>query len=466
MKGSEDFFGYQHKMVEHQLTHRGSALWADMGLGKTVVSATTILNMKNKFNTRQALVIAPFRVARSTWPNELKEWRHLSDLSICVAVGPENREKALTTRADITTINIENLPWLIRHYREVGKRFHAQWPWDTVILDESQMVRSFKVRYKALMRIRSAVDTFHELTGTPTPRGLMGLWTQMALLDGGRRLGTTLGSYRDRFFSPPQHQYDDWSIKKGAKAEIENLVRDIVFSLSADDYLDLPPVVYNEIYVPIGPKARQAYREMRKTQVLQTDQATIIAVNKGVMTNKLLQICNGAVYSSKGVWHEVHNDLVDEFGERCETLRDAGQPVMALFGYKHDEERLVAELKRRKIKYRVLDTQQDEDDWNAGKIEVLLLHPASGGHGLNLQHGGETIIWFGLTSNLEHFQQANARLMGGHRRIGKNVVIHIIMAEDTIHRKALAVLRDREMDQSSLMAALRRLIVEEEQGDK
>jgi SNF2 family DNA or RNA helicase len=409
---------------------------------------------------QRALVVAPYRVARSTWSNELAEWDHLKDLSITVAVGPKYRHLALDPRSDITTINIENFPWLVKHFRVKGKRFHAQWPYDMVIVDESQMLRSEGVRYGAAARIRPAVEIFMELTGTPTPRGLMNLWTQISLLDAGQRLGKDFKSFRDRWFDPPQHQYDDWKAKRGAQEEIESLIRDLAFSLSAEDYLDLPPVMYNVIEIPLSPSARKAYREMRKGSVAQLLDATIIAANKGVAQNKLLQICNGAVYSTKGNWHEVHQEKLVAFGELCKLHDD--KPIMALFGYKHDETRLVAELKRQKIKCRVLESKKDEDDWNAGRIPVLLMHPAAGGHGLNLQHGGETIIWFGLTANLEHYLQANARLMGGHRRMGKNVIVNHLTAEDTIEGKTLALLRQRGTDQDRLIAAMRRLILEEE----
>lgn len=463
MRSKSDLRKYQQRGIEHITSMPGSALWADMGLGKSVMAATGVRTLRERFDAHRALVVAPFRVARSTWSNELEEWSHLQDMSITVAVGPELRGLAVDPRTDITTINIENLPWLVAHFREKGQRFKQPWPYDTLVLDESQLFRSKGVRWKAVNRIRPQVSRIIQLSGTPAPRGVINLWAQINLLDGGQRLGSNITAFRNRWFYPPglgEHRDPyNWMPMPHAKDEIQEKIKDLVFSLSAEDYLDLPPVMYNTIALPMSNKVRISYLEMKKHAVAVLSNQLITGVNAGAVYNKLMQICNGAVYyDDKRSYVEVHQEKLNEF---VALVKEQDAPVMAMYAYKHDEQRMFAALKKAKVNVRVLDTKQDEEDWNAGKLDVLLLHPAAGGHGLNLQHGGEIIIWFGLTANLEHYQQANARLIGGLRRVGKNVRIHHLTFEGTVEGRAMEIITARGAEQDQLTAAMRRGIFEE-----
>jgi hypothetical protein len=434
-----------------------------MGLGKTVSTLTAYLDLLNAWRQSRLLVVAPLRVARKVWPDEVKGWGHLHGLKVSRIIGtPQQRWDAMWAPADIYTVNRENLEWVAAQFIEGdlrnGKK-HKQvrnWPWDMVVLDESQSFKSdSSARWKTarLLRRMHQLERLVQLTGTPSPNGYMDLWSQIYLLDQGKRLGAAKESFVRRWFDNEfRDNHNSYSIKPHAAAEIQRLVSDVVLTLRAEDYLDIPPVVYNPVRVTLPAPARKQYERMKREFLTEISGVTINAVNAGVACGKLLQLANGAVYhDEKGGWVTLHDEKLDAL---LETLDNASGPVMIAIGFKHDLQRIrpVLDAYCGKGKtWRVLDTEQDENDWNAGKVDYLVLHPASAGHGLNLQHSGsETIVWFGLTNNLEWFQQLNARLIGGHRIKGKNVVIHLIVAEDTYDEEVRLLLERKDANQEDM----------------
>jgi len=436
---------YQKFAVTHIENNKISALLLDMGLGKTIITLTAIQNlMYDGFEVSKVLVIAPLRVARDTWPAEIEKWDHLSDLTYSVAVGTESERKtALKQSANLTIINRENVDWLIT---KSGLPFD----YDMVVIDELSSFKSHNAkRFKALLKVRPLVKRIVGLTGTPSSNGLMDLWAQFRLLDMGERLGRYLTYYQNDFFVPDKkNQYVVFSYKPRPEAEeiIYDRISDITISMKSADFLDMPECVMNEVAVRLSEKERKLYDKLKAEMVLSLEGKAIDAVNAASLSNKLLQMSNGAVYDDQRKAVKIHDRKLDALEDLIEGAN--GKPVLIAYWYKHDLERIKDWFDVREIK-----SSKDIQDWNEGEIPVAVIHPASAGHGLNLQSGGSTLIWFGLTWSLELYQQTNARLW----RQGQNetVVIHHIISRDTIDEDVMRALRLKNKTQSDLIDAVK-----------
>lgn len=454
-------YPYQRYCINRLLTSPILGLFLDMGLGKTVITLTAINDLKyNRFAINKVLVIAPKKVAESTWVNEAKKWDHLQLLRFSVVLGSEaKRIRALNTPADIYVINRENVPWLVEYYRN-------SWPFDMVVIDEFSSFKNHQAkRFKALSWVRPHIKRIVGLTGTPAPNGLLDLWAQVYLLDGGQRLGKSITSFRERYFEPDQRNRErvfTYAPKIGAEEKIQSLISDICISMKAEDYIQLPDIIYNTITVKLDSKAKKAYDKLEKEMLLEVDGSTIDAGSAAVLTNKLLQLCNGAVYDEERNIVEVHNNKIERFMELIEELN--GKPALVFYNFQHDKDRLIKALSKTKLRVRELKKPQDEQDWNNRQIDILLAHPASAAYGLNLQQGGNHIIWFGLNWSLELYQQANKRL---HRQgQTEKVIIHHIAIEGGVDEDVLAALESKTDTQDKLIEALKARIekVQEQEG--
>lgn len=422
-----------------------SALLLDMGLGKSVITLTAIRNLIIKGEVGRVLVIAPLRVARSTWPDEIAKWDHLNDLTYSVAVGTEKeRLEALRKNVEIVIINRENVDWLVN---KSGYRFN----FDMIVIDELSSFKSYSAkRFKALLKVRPYVERIVGLTGTPSSNGLMDLWAEYRLLDFGERLGRYITRYRLKYFTPDKRSATvifSYKLLPGAEDEIYNAISDITISMKAKDYLKMPDLIINEVTVDLDPTERRTYETLRKEMVVQiSEQEEIDAVNAASLSGKLLQMANGAVYDEDKRVLRIHDKKLDALEDLIEAAN--GKPVLIAYWYKHDLERI-----KERFNVREILNDQDIRDWNNGKIDVAVIHPASAGHGLNLQQGGSTLIWFGLTWSLELYEQANARLY----RQGQNetVVIHHIITKGTIDEDVMLALKRKEKMQSALIDAVK-----------
>lgn len=422
-----------------------SALLLDMGLGKSVITLTAIRNLIIKGEVGRVLVIAPLRVARSTWPDEIAKWDHLHDLTYSVAVGTEKeRLEALRKNVEIVIINRENVDWLVN---KSGYRFN----FDMIVIDELSSFKSYSAkRFKALLKVRPYVERIVGLTGTPSSNGLMDLWAEYRLLDFGERLGRYITRYRLKYFTPDKRSATvifSYKLLPGAEDEIYNAISDITISMKAKDYLKMPDLIINEVTVDLDPTERRTYETLRKEMVVQiSEQEEIDAVNAASLSGKLLQMANGAVYDEDKRVLRIHDKKLDALEDLIEAAN--GKPVLIAYWYKHDLERI-----KERFNVREILNDQDIRDWNNGKIDVAVIHPASAGHGLNLQQGGSTMIWFGLTWSLELYEQANARLY----RQGQNetVVIHHIITKGTIDEDVMLALKRKEKMQSALIDAVK-----------
>ncbi len=441
-------FSYQDYATKWIVEHEKSALFLEMGMGKSVATLTAILELKyDRFEIYKVLVISPLRVAQTTWPDEIKKWDHLSSLTISKILGSEKeRIEGLGKNADIYIINRENVTWLVEW-------LGGDWPFDMVVVDELSSFKSSKSkRFSSLKKVRPLIKRMVGLTGTPAPNGLVDLWPQIYLLDGGERLGRTLTGYRERYFLPDKRNQMviyTWKLKQGAEEVIFKKLSDICVSMKAVDYLDLPDRIDNMISIEMPPKAREQYDTLEKELILSLVDSDVLAGSAAVLANKLLQVANGAVYDEDKKVKHIHNEKLNVLDELIEAA--SGKPVLVFYGYQHDRDRILHHLKKQHP--RLLQSEKDIDEWNKGKIKVLLAHPASAGHGLNLQTGGNIIIWFGLTWSLELYQQANARL---HRQ-GQNdtVIIHHIIAKDSIDERVIEALKSKDVSQSALINAVR-----------
>ena len=439
------------------------ALFVDMGLGKTVITLTAIQHLiYDFFAVSRVLVIAPKKVAEDTWSAEAAKWDHLQDLRISTVLGTvKQREKALADDADVYVINRENVQWLVEHFK--GK----SWPFDCVVLDESSSFKnSQSKRFKALRSVRSQINRVIELTGTPAPQSMEDLWAQVYLLDGGKRLGRTLTVYREIYFNPGRRNRTviyDYKPKPGAATAIYAAISDICISLKAEDYLTLPEIMYQDIPVKLDQRSQSTYDRFERDAVLDVldetgeGASTITAGTAAVLTGKLLQMCNGAVYDENKKVQNLHNCKLDSFIETVEGLQ--GEHALVFYAFRHDVDRLLDVLADRmpSLRVRVYKTASDKDDWNAGKVDLLLAHPASCGYGLNLQAGGRHVIWFGLTYSLEQYQQANKRL---HRQgQTKPVMVHHLIVKTGVDVDVMAALRDKDKTQEALLQALKARII-------
>ncbi|WP_317049746.1 DEAD/DEAH box helicase [Clostridium neonatale] len=440
---------YQQYAINHILDHQASGLFLDMGMGKTVSSLTAIDNLLFLGEANKILVIAPKRVTEDTWSTEVEKWDHLKHLRISIILGtPKQRMDAINKDADIYVINRENVEWIVSNYFKT-------WKWDTCIIDELSSFKSSKAkRFKALKKVRPYFKRIIGLTGTPAPNSLIDLWPQIYLLDGGERLGRTITGYRERYFVPGQtngYVVYNYNLRPGAEEAIHQKISDICISMMAKDYLDMPERIDNKIMIDLPKKAKDQYKELEKELIINLDNEDITAANSAVLTGKLLQMCNGAIYSEDKEVVEVHDKKLNALMDIIEAAN--GKPVLIFYSFKHDLTRIMEILKKNKLKGQELKGQEDIKKWNNGEIPILLLHPASAGHGLNLQYGGNIVVWFGLTWSLELYQQANARL---HRQGQKEtVIIHHIIAKGTVDEDVMAALSNKEINQNALLNAVK-----------
>ena len=421
-------------------------------MGKTVTTLTAIREPKyNRFAVRRVLVIAPKKVAEGTWTREKDKWDHTRILRVSPVLGSQaKRIRALNTPADLYIINRENVCWLVDYYRN-------SWPFDMVVVDESSSFKSHSAkRFKALAGVSGKIDRMVELTGTPSPNGLEDLWSQVYLLDGGERLGKRYTQFRERYFQPDRRGADgmvySYAAKPGTEQSILDKISDICISMKAEDYLQLPDITYHEIPVELDAKAEKAYRELERKMVLELPEEEEISVTSAAaLSNKLLQLANGAVYDEDRSVHEVHGCKIEAFLELVESLQ--GKPVLVFYNFQHDRERILKALSGSGLRVRELKTTQDEDDWNAGLIDILLAHPASSAYGLNLQQGGNHVVWFGLTWNYELYTQANKRL---HRQgQTEKVIIHHLVCTGTRDEDVMRALEKKDDVQNWVMESLK-----------
>ncbi len=444
---------YQQHCIEQILKVKKLGLFLDMGLGKTVTTLTAVKELKyNRFQVRRVLIIAPKKVAEGTWTKEAAKWDHTKMLRVSPVLGSQTKRiRALNTPSDLYIINRENVVWLVDYYRNA-------WPFDMVVVDESSSFKSHSAkRFKALASVGSYIDRLVELTGTPSPNGLDDLWAQVFLLDGGERLGKRYTQFRERYFQPDKRGADgmvySYEVKPGSEGSILERISDICISMKAEDYLQLPDITYHEIPVELDSKASKAYYEMEREMVLALpeDEEEISVTSAAALSNKLLQLANGAVYDEDHSVHEVHGCKVEAFMELIESLQ--GKPALVFYNFQHDRTRILKALEKTGLRIRELKTTQDEDDWNARKIDILLTHPASSAYGLNLQQGGNHVIWFGLTWNYELYTQANKRL---HRQgQEEKVIIHHLICSGTRDGDVMEALKRKDDVQSWVMESLK-----------
>mgnify|MGYP000385246008 CR=1 FL=1 len=394
---------YQQAGIEAILEKSGVALWMEMGLGKTVVTLTAIDQLiYDRLEISRVLIIAPRKVAEATWQDEAAKWEHLRHLRLSTVLGSEKqRLAALAAPADIYIINRENTAWLVQ---TLGRK----WDFDMVVLDEASSFKNHAAqRFKALKAVRPRIHKLVELTGTPSPNGLLDLWAQVWLLDQGQRLGRYITHYRQQYFWPTQYSYEP---KAEAAEAIHTAIRDIVLSFKAADHLTLPEKIIDDIPVVLDKPAKAAYKKLEKDYLLDVDGETITAQQAAALTGKLLQLCNGSIYDESGTVHQIHRCKLDAFDELIDALD--GQKALVFYGFRFDEEQLTETLKTRHrgLRFAVLRSGQDAADWNAGKLDVLLAQPASCAYGLNLQQGGHHLIWYSLPWSLELYAQGEARL--------------------------------------------------------
>lgn len=453
---------YQQHCINQIVQIKKLGLFLDMGLGKTVTTLTAIRELKyNRFQVRKVLVIAPKKVAEGTWTKEKDKWDHTRILRVSPVLGSlTKRIRALNTPADIYIINRENVCWLVDYYRNA-------WPFDMVVIDESSSFKSHSAkRFKALAGISPHIDRLVELTGTPSPNGLADLWSQIYLLDGGERLGKRYTQFRERYFQPDKRGADgmvySYEAKPGTEQSILDRISDICISMKAEDYLELPDITYHTVPVELDAKALKAYTELERKMVLALpdDETDISVASAAALSNKLLQLANGAIYDDDRQVHEIHGCKLEAFLELVESLQ--GKPALVFYNFQHDRARILDALSGKRLRVRELKTPQDEDDWNAGKIDVLLAHPASSAYGLNLQQGGNHVIWFGLTWNYELYTQANKRL---HRQgQTEKVIIHHLACTGTRDEDVMEALNRKDDVQNWVMETLKARIRRYKEG--
>ncbi|MCI6173555.1 MAG: DEAD/DEAH box helicase [Clostridiales bacterium] len=444
---------YQRHCINQILAIPKLALFLDMGLGKTVIVLTAVRMLKyDRFLVRKVLIVAPKKVAEGTWSLEKDKWDHTRILRVSRVLGSAaQRVRALCTTADIYIINRDNVTWLVDYYKNA-------WPFDMVVLDESSSFKNHKAkRFRSLAAMGSHINRLVELTGTPSPNGLEDLWSQIYLLDGGERLGKRYTQFRERYFEPdrrgPAGMVYSYTAKTGTEEALLDRISDICISMKASDYLQLPEIVYHDVPVVLDQKSEKAYRDLERKMVLELpeDEESISVTSAAALSNKLLQLSNGAIYDEAHQGHEVHACKIEAFMELVESLQ--GRPVLVFYSFQHDRTRIFAALAKTGLSVRALQGPKDEADWNAGHIQVLLAHPASAAYGLNLQQGGQHIIWFGLTWNYELYTQANARL---HRQgQDKRVIVHHLITQGTRDMDVMTALAHKGEAQDWVMETLK-----------
>ncbi len=435
---------YQQYAIEYIKEHPVTALLLDMGLGKTVTTLTAIKDlMFDSFEVERVLVVAPLRVARDTWPDELRKWEHLKCMTCSVIVGTlAERKKALMKQADIYIVNRENLAWLFKN---------SKMKFDMVVLDELSSFKNHQSqRFKAMKAMRPYVKRIVGLTGTPSGNGLMDLWAEFRLLDMGKRLGTFIGQYRTQYFRPDKFNGPvvySYKLLPGAAEAIYQKISDITVSMKATDFLKMPEKISVKKEVVLADPERKRYNDFKKNLVLDLEKGEVTAANAASLTMKLLQMANGAIYTDDQNTAVIHERKLDALEDLVESAN--GQPVLVAYWFKHDKERILQRMPARELK-----TQEDFREWNEGRIPIALIHPASAGHGLNLQAGGSILIWFGLTWSLELYQQTVARLWRQGQK-SRTVVVEHIVTKGTIDERILKVLEHKDGSQAALIDAVK-----------
>ena len=436
---------YQAYAVKFIKEHPVAAILLEMGLGKTVITLTAIHDlMLDSFDVKRTLIIAPLRVARDTWSAEIRKWDHLKGLTYSVAVGSERERKAaLMQNTHIHIINRENMDWLVN---DSGLPFN----YDMVVIDELSSFKSGQAkRFKSLLRVRPRVRRIVGLTGTPSSNGLMDLWAEFRVLDMGRRLGRYISNYRSAYFIPDKRNAQiifSYKPAPGAEDMIYDRISDITISMKTADYLRLPDLVMNTVPVTLDPDERKVYDRFRNDMVAEIRGEEIDAANAAVLAGKLLQMAGGAIYGEDDTVLPIHERKLDALEDLIEGAN--GKPVLVAYWFRHEAERI-----RKRFDVREIRSSRDIEDWNAGRVPVALIHPASAGHGLNLQTGGSTLIWYSLTWSLELYQQTNARLYRQGQK--ETVVIHHIVAKDTIDENIMAALEKKDQTQTALIDAVK-----------
>nr|DAV16825.1 MAG TPA: Helicase of the snf2 rad54 family [Caudoviricetes sp.] len=444
---------YQQYAVNRIIQDDNIGLFLDCGLGKTVITLTAIRELRLQWKVGRVLVVAPKKVAEATWSNEAAQWDHLNDMKVLPVLGTsKKRIQTLNTPADLWVINRENVPWLVDYYRN-------NWPFDMVVLDESSSFKNPQSkRFKALRRVRPRIRRLVELTGTPSPNGLEDLWAQIYLLDGGARLGRTLTSFRDAFFTQdyayPGQTYRTYTPMPGADKRFKKAVADICVSMKAEDYLELPDYIEDVVPVELDTPAKKAYKKLEREMLLQVADQVITAGTAAVLNGKLQQLCSGAVYDERGRPVKIHDCKLEAFLELVEQLH--GKHALVFYWFRHERDRLMDALKARfpNLRVRLYEGDADASAWNAGGVDLLLAHPASCGYGLNLQQGGHHMVWYSFPNwTLEIYQQACRRL---HRQGQTHpVVSHLMVVQGGMDEAVLTALRSKGDAQVALMQALK-----------
>lgn len=443
-----DYQTYATRFIEE---HPVAALILEMGLGKSVITLTAIEHlMHDSFEVRKVLVIAPLRVAASTWPDEIRKWNHLSSLTFSVAVGTrDERIAALRHNADITIINRENIPWLVE---ESGVPFD----YDMVVIDELSSFKNHRTkRFRSLMKARPKVKRIVGLTGTPAPNGLMDLWAEFRLLDGGKRLGRFIGQYRERWFLPDKRNQMvvfSYKPKEGAEDEIYSAISDITVSMKAMERIRMPELIETEMKVSMSSNEGKAYDSMKKDLVLSLPDGAVTASNAASLSGKLMQLSSGAVYTDDECFTEIHRRKLDALEDAIESMN--GKPLLIAYWFRHERTRISELLTGLDITWKEISDEASIREWNEGKLQAAIIHPASAGHGLNLQSGGSTLLWFTVPWSLELYQQTIARLWRQGQKAETTVVIHLI-TEGTIDERVLAALRKKDQTQEALLEAVK-----------
>lgn len=440
---------YQTYCINRIIDDSAVGLFLRPGLGKTSITLSAINILRYyKWEVGKVLVVAPKKVAEATWSKEAQKWDHLQKLRVSPVLGSlQKRMRALGTPADVYVINRENIPWLVEYYRQA-------WPFDMVVLDESTSFKNGQSkRFKALKLVLRFIKKIVLLTGTPSSKGLEDLWAQVYLLDGGKRLGKTISQYRQMYFDCNTHggHFTEYKAKDGSEAAVLNAISDICVSMKAEDYLDLPECIDHEIPVKLDDKAKKEYDRFERDLLLEINDETVSAQTAAVLTNKLLQFANGAVYGDDGGVINLHDCKLDAYVELLEQLRE---PVLTFYNFQHDRDRILERLKKTKLRVRVYKGPEDEEDWNAGKLDVLLAHPASCAYGLNLQAGGRNIIWYGLNWSFELNDQGKCRLWRQGTEYDR-VFVHYLVVEDSVDEGVMAAIRQRAGTHETVMNVLK-----------
>ena len=443
---------YQVVAKDFIIGHPYAAVILDMGMGKTATTLSAVYElMFDRFEVTKVLVIAPLRVANTVWSNEIEQWAELRHLRYSKIVGtPKQRKVALQKDADIYIVNRENLPWLVEQCSPYFK-------WDMVVIDELSSFKSWQSkRFKAFMAMRPYMKRIVGLTGTPSSNGLMDLFAEFKVIDGGERLGRFIGEFRSRYFEEGRRNGNivyEYIPMDYAECQIQDKISDITISMKALDYLDMPELISTKKLVRMTEKEKEKYSQFKKEYVLsELDGLEVTAANAASLTNKLVQLSNGAVYSDDHTVVALHEQKLDALEDILESAN--GEPVLVAYWFKHDLARIIDRLEKLKVKSRVLKTEEDIREWNKGNVPVGLLHPAGAGHGLNLQKGGHHLVWFGLTWSLELYQQTNARLWRQGQE-SETVVIQHIVTEGTIDEEILKALENKDAQQERLIAAVK-----------